>query len=102
MEVAGLAAVPVRLHGGDLDRLVLERVEPVLVAEEQLQRREDRGQPDRHAQHGARLLDVPAGEQVARADREHDEGRREEGGVDHVGEAVGKLGLKTIASQSSG
>ena len=36
---AGLAAVPVRLHGGDLDRLVLQRVEPVLVADEELQRR---------------------------------------------------------------
>ena len=41
----GFAAVPVRLHGGDLDRLMLERVEPVLVAEEQLQRRQHASRP---------------------------------------------------------
>src|SRR5262249_62216391 len=41
MEVAGLAAVPMRLHGGNLDRLVLERVEAVQIAEQHLQWRED-------------------------------------------------------------
>ena len=58
----GLRAVPVRLHGGDLDRLVLERVEPVLVADEELQRRQHREHADRHAHHGARLRSrcVPA------------------------------------------
>ena len=45
MEVAGLAAVPMRFHRGDLGRLVLERVEAVLVADEQLQRRQHRGRP---------------------------------------------------------
>ena len=34
VEIAGLAAVPMRFHRRDLDRLILERVEPVLVADE--------------------------------------------------------------------
>ena len=44
-----------------------------------------------------------AGEQIARADREHDKAGGEIGGVQHMREGgTGKLGLKMIASQSSG
>ena len=39
----------------------------------ELQRREHGDEPDRHAHHGARFLDIAAGEQIARADRQHDE-----------------------------
>ena len=69
----GSCAVPVRLHGGDLDRLMLERVEPVQVADQQLQRREHRQQHHRHLHHGAGLLGMAVGERVARADRQHHE-----------------------------
>src|SRR6185437_16904233 len=46
VEVARLGAVPMCLHGRDLDRLMRKRVEAVLVADEQLQRRQDRHQTD--------------------------------------------------------
>ena len=61
-----------RLHGGDLDRLVSERVLGMQVAEDELQRRQHRGQRDRHAQHGARFFDMAARQQIARADRDPD------------------------------
>ena len=50
--------------------------------------------PDRHPHHGARLLDMAPGEQVARADREHDEAGGEVGGVEHVGEAIGEARIE--------
>ena len=54
----------------------------------------DREQADRHAQHGARFLEMPAGEQIARADREHDEAGGEVGGVEHVREAIGEARIE--------
>ena len=39
-------------------------------------------------------VDVPAGEQIARADREHDEARGEVGGVEHVREAIGEARIE--------
>ncbi len=88
VEVARLRAVPMRLHGCDLDRLMRKRVEAVLVADEQLQRRQDHHQADRHAQHGAAFLDIFSGDQVTRADRQHHETGGEIGGVEHMREAV--------------
>ena len=84
-----MRAVPMRLHRGDLDRLVLQRVEPVLVADEELQRREH----ERPCRAPMRSMVRPslamrAGEQVARADRQHDEGGRQIGRGHHVGEAI--------------
>ena len=94
VEIAGLAAVPMALHRGDLDWLMLERVEAVLVAQEQLQRCQHRQEPHRHAQHGARFLDVAAGEQIAAADREHHEPRGEVRGVEHVRQPVGEARIE--------
>ncbi len=79
-----------RFHRRDLDRLMRERVEAVLVADEQLQRRKDGHEPDRHAQHGAAFLDIFAADHVARAYRQHHEAGGEIGGIEHVREAVRK------------
>src|SRR6266571_2565786 len=47
MEVAAAKRVPMRLHGGDLDGLMLEGIEPVQVTEQNLQWCEKSEQPDR-------------------------------------------------------
>ena len=83
-----MRAVPVRLHGGDLDRLMLQRVEPVLVAEEKLQRRKHRDHAERHAHHDTALGLVPARHQIARPDRQDDERGRQICGGEHVGQAI--------------
>ena len=49
-------ALEMALHGHDLGRLVLERVEAVLVAGEDLDRRDQRRHPHRHREHHARRL----------------------------------------------
>ena len=82
------------LHRGDLDRLVLERVEAVLIADEQLQRRDDCREADAHAQHRARLVEILARNQVARSDREHDETCREIRSGQHVRKAVRKARIE--------
>ena len=79
-----------RLHRRDLDRLMGERVEPVLVPEQELQRRQHRQHPDRHPQHGAAFRDPASGRDVTRPDREHHHGGGEIGRGHHVGEAIGK------------
>ena len=73
---------------------MLERVEAVLVADQQLQRRQHRGQADRHAQHDAAFLDMVAGDQVARAHRQHHEAGGEVGGIEHVREAIGEARIE--------
>ena len=45
--------VPVALHGGDLDRLVFERVAAVQIAERELQRHQDQSEPKRDREAGA-------------------------------------------------
>ncbi len=47
--------LPVPFHRRDLGGLVLERVEPVLVAEEELKRRQDRDHSQPHPHHRLRL-----------------------------------------------
>src|SRR5262245_16518906 len=94
MEVARFAAVPVRLHRRDLDRLISQRVEAVLVAQKQLQWCEDRSETDYHAQHRTAFLDVTACEKVAGADRQHHKSRREIRGIEHVRETVGETWVK--------
>ncbi len=73
---ARLAAVPVRFHGGDLDRLMLRRVEAVRVADHELQRRKQRDHADAHAQHGLGFSTNRPGQQVARAHRRNHQRRR--------------------------
>src|SRR4030081_1074399 len=59
-ELAREASVPMRLDRRNLHRLVLESVEAVLVAEEELQWRDDGGKTDRHADHGVAVLEMLA------------------------------------------
>ena len=87
-EIAWLVAVPVRLDRRDLHRLMRKRIEAVLVADEELQRRDDGGETYGHAEHGAAVLQMPAGEDVARPDGEHDERRRQIGRRHHMREAI--------------
>ena len=90
MEVAAAKRVPMRLHGGDLDGLMLEGIEPVQVTEQNLQWCEKSEQPDRHSHHGSCLIGMSIGQQVARADRQHHESGRQIGRIQHVGEAIRK------------
>ena len=69
---------------------MFQRVEPVLVAGDDLDRRHQRGHPHRHREHHARAGEVPVAQQVPGADRaDHQRGgqvRRQH----HVHEAVGE------------
>src|SRR4029453_327525 len=87
-ELARTAAVPVRLDRRDFQRLMRERIEAMLVADEELQRRDDGGEADGHADHGAAVLRMPAGEKISRSDGEHDERRRQIRRRHHVRESV--------------
>ena len=73
MEITWLASVPMRFHGCDFDRLMLQRVKSVLIAEEQLQRSQDCGKSDCHPEHRPPLFEVAACNDIACANREHDE-----------------------------
>src|SRR5947209_6986411 len=72
-ELARSAAVPVRLDRRDLRGLMLERIEAMLVANEELHRRDDGGKADGHADHGAAMLQMLAGEQISGSHGEHHE-----------------------------
>ena len=80
----------VALHGGDLGRLVLERVEAVQVAGDDLDRRDDGRHPHRHREHDARAVVAAVAQQVTGADRADHERGGEIGGQHHVHEAVGE------------
>src|SRR5262245_24255793 len=67
---------------------MLERVEAMLVADEELQRRDDGSKGDRHSEHGVALLQMFAGEDVSSAYGKHHERRRQIGGRHHMREAV--------------
>ena len=60
-EIGRLGAIPVRLDRCDLQRLMLERIEPVLVADEELQRRDNGGDGNAAATIGigARIPNCP-------------------------------------------
>ena len=89
-ERRGADGVPESLDRGDLGRLILQRVEAVLVAEKHLQRHEDRQQPQRHRQHAAAFLDKAAAAQIKGADADHDKAGRDVESHDGVGEAPGE------------
>src|SRR5262245_63393373 len=94
VKITRLGSIPVRFHRRHLDWLMFERVEAVLITDHQLQGSEDRRQADRHAQHGTAFLDVPAGHEVACANREYDEACREIGRVEHVRKSVRKTWIE--------
>ena len=66
---------PLSFHRGNFGRLVVQRVEPVQVAEENLYRHEDRNEGDRHRQHALRLGDLPAVLHMPRRHSQHGERR---------------------------
>jgi hypothetical protein len=94
----------VRLDRSDLQRLMLEGIEAVLVADEELQRCDDGGKTDSHVHHGAAMLQMSAGEDVARSHGQHDERNRQvsrchhmrqaiwEARIEHDGEPVDRIG----------
>ena len=83
-----------RLHGGDLDWLMGKRVEPVLVADEQLQGCQHHQQQERHPHHGARVFRMPVGQQIACADRQHDKSGSEERRIEHMRESIGEARIE--------
>ncbi len=86
--------LPVRLDRGELGRLVFERVEPVQVAEEQLQRHEEGQQPERHREHDPALVhEAPAPDDVGGHAQHHEAGGHVEGD-DRVRQAIGEGGLE--------
>jgi hypothetical protein len=86
---AGVGLV-VPLHRGDLRRLVLERVQPVKVADHDLDRRDDHDHPRRHREHPPRRRLRRVAEQVPGPDRADDERGGEVGRQHHVHQPVGE------------
>ena len=84
------ARLPVSFHGGDLGRLVLQRIEAVQVSGHHLDRRDDGGHPHGHGEHHARAFVGAVAQKVEGADRADDKGGRQVGGEHHVHEAVGE------------
>jgi len=66
----------------------------VLIADDHLQRHEDAQQPERHRQHGPPLFEVAACNDIACANREHDETCREVRCIEHMREAVRKTRIE--------
>ena len=83
-------ALEMPLHRHDLGGLMLERVDAVQVAGEDLQRGDQHRHPHRHREIAPRGRIAAVAQQVQRAHRAHDEGRRQEGRQHHVHEAVGE------------
>ena len=87
-------ALEMAFHGHDLDRLVLERVQPVLVARQDLQRRHHGDHAHGHGEHDARAfrgaLSGAVAQQMPGADRAHHQRRRQVGGEHGVHDAIGK------------
>src|SRR5690606_10049447 len=95
-EYGGLPAarVPVAFHGGNLGRLMFERVESVQIADEDLQRghNNDKSQPHGHAQ--TRMLMKSILEQIPCRYAGHHEGRGQKGGGEHMREPVREGGIE--------
>ncbi len=89
-----LRPVPVRFDRRHLRGLMLGGVEAVLIADEGLQRGEDRDHAESHAHHRLGLGPEPARQKIAGADGEHDKRGREIGRREHVREAVGEARIE--------
>jgi hypothetical protein len=76
MEIAWLAAVPISFHRGNFNRLIGQSVEPLLIAEQELCRREYGNQCDCHLHHDASIRRMAVAEQIARPYRKHEKSRR--------------------------
>jgi hypothetical protein len=71
---------PACFDRSELGRLVLERVQTVLVTDEYLQRDQHRKQPQRHRQHRSPFLGRPPATHQVGADAHDDEAGRDEEG----------------------
>ena len=92
-----------RLDRGDLRGLVLLGIQPVHVADDDLQRHDDAREDDRELQHELRALRITALPQVHRRDA----ARRRSRSIRYAASVMctkryGNDGLKTTANQLSG
>jgi len=83
-------ALEVTFHRHHLHRLMLQRVEPVLVAGENLDRRDNSGHPHRHREHHARAFQRRILQEMIGANGADDESGGEIRGQHHVDEAIGE------------
>ena len=82
--------VEMALHRHDFHRLVLQRVEAVLVAGKNLDRRHQGGHPHRHREHDAGTGEMLVAQQVIGADRAHHQRGGQIRRQHHVHQAIGK------------
>ena len=82
------------LHRHDLVRLVFQRVQPVLVAREDLDRRDQQQHPHRHREHDAAFVLRAAAQHVPGGAGPHHQRGGEIGGQHHVDQPVGQRGVE--------
>ena len=82
------------LHGHDLGGLMLQCVEAVHVASENLNRRDDRSHPHRHAKHLPRMQVRAVAQQMPGAHRTDYKGSGQIGGYHRMDEPVGEAGVE--------
>jgi len=82
------------LHRHHLGGLMFERVEPVHIARENLQGRDNRRHPHRHREHLTRVRIGAVFQQVPRPHRTNHEGSRQVGGHHRMDEAIGEAGIE--------
>ena len=87
---AVLVALVMAFHRHDLGGLMLQRVEAVLIAGENLDRRHQRGHPHRHRKHHPRTGQMLVAQQMKRADGADHQRGGEIGRQHHMHEAIGK------------
>ena len=93
-ERRALLGVPDALDRSDLRRLVLERVEPVHVARDDLQRDRNRRSNDGRAQRLVRARRGRLAQDLPGADTGHEEGGSQRRGQQFVREPVGERGIE--------
>ena len=81
-------------HRHDFLRLVLERVDAVHVAGDDLDRRDDCRHPHCHGEHLSCVQVGAVAQQMPGADPADDEGSREVGGSHRVDQAIGEAGIE--------
>ena len=85
---AGRAGLPIALHRRDLDRLILQSVEAVQIAEHAPAAASAPAPSTARSKAGAREFEMAPLPQIKAADADHDKGAGDIGGGHHVGEAV--------------
>ncbi len=96
------ARLPQSFHCSQLGGLVLQRVQPVQVADHDLQRHHHRQEEQRHAHHDAALVHEAPAPQVIRAHGQHDEARGHHEGRHGMHQAIRKRGIEDHRQQVGG